>query len=436
VMIGGRAVLVVLAWLLVVALLATFGLVAMGEDLGDLWADLRLPLAVLGGCLGLLGLLLLGSAAVRMRNRHRRPLVRYQLVLSQADEATFEEVAAGCEQLVQTVRESLTERFIQGQPWLALESWFVPPSRRGETGTAALMLLCEPRVRENAMAALRRAYPDLSLRPDPACGDGEPLEFAQPGFVPGHVLRVRKTRHWALPIGTALRQYENSNARSTMAGIIRQQQHAGRLSCVRWCLLPAADQRDSRAAEKLEGLAGRFHNAARAGDVQQALQAAGGAMCFLELQAAVERRRVRGRWGRLRAESFSELQNACRQLFSPALSQRGANHLSERLMVFRQPLYRRRWARGEPPLLPDPSGATLVSPRELALLMELPSLGSEHALPLQRNTVPYLPIPTEVPRAGLVDLPQPEEDLPTAETAEEEEVVDAELVFDEEHARS
>jgi hypothetical protein len=434
VMIGARGVLVAMACLLVLALLAAFGLLAIGEDLGDLWADIRLPLAVLGGCLGLLALALLASAAVRIHNRYRRPLARYQLVLSQADEATFEEVAAACEQLVQTLRESLTERFMEGQPWLALESWFVPPARRGETGTAALMLLCEPRVRENAMAALRRAYPDLSLRPDPASGDAEPLEFAQPGFALGHVLRVRKSRSWALPIGTAGYQYENSNARSTMAGIIRQQQQAGRLSCVRWCVLPAADQLDSRAAEKLEGLAGRFHNAARAGDVQRALQAAGGAMCFLELQAAVERHRVRGRLGRSRAESFSELQNACRQLVSPALSHRGANHLSERLMVFRQRLYRRRWLRGEPPLLPDPSGATLVSPRELALLMELPSLGSEHALPLQRNTVPYLPIPTEVPRARLVELPLPDEDPPAMEAGEEE-VVDAELVFDEEPAR-
>jgi hypothetical protein len=436
-MIGGRGALLALAWLLLVALLTVFGLVAMGEDLGDLWADIRLPMAVLGGCLGLLGLMLLASAAVRVHNRYGRPLARYQLVLSQADEATFEEVAAACEQLVQTLRESLTERFIEGQPWLAFESWFVPPARDGETGTAALMLLCEPRLRENAMAALRRAFPDLSLRPDPASRDGKPLEFAQPGFRPGHVLRVCKSRHWALPIGTAARQYENSNARSTMAGIIRQQQHAGRLSCVRWCLLPAADSLDSRAAEKLEGLAGRFHNAARAGDVQRALESAGGAMCFLELQAAIERRRVRGRLGRTRDESFSELQNACRQLLSPAMSQRGANHLTERLMVFRQPLYRRRWTRGEPPLLPDPSGATLVSPRELALLMELPSLGSEHALPLQRNTVPHLPIPTEVPRAQLVELESPDGDRPTLETAEqaeeaeEEEVVDAELVPDE-----
>jgi hypothetical protein len=178
------------------------------------------------------------------------------------------------------------------------------------------------------------------------------------------------------------------------------------------------------------------HNAALAGDVQQALESAGGAMAFLELQAAVERRELAGRRGRARPESFNELQNACRRLLAPALSHRGANHLSERLMVFRQRLYRRRWARGEPPLLPDPTGSTLHSPRELALLMELPSLGSEHALPLQRNTVPHLPIPTELPRARMVELPssatraEPEHGDGDAEI----EVVDAELVWEEEPA--
>jgi hypothetical protein len=358
-------------------------------------------------------------------------------VLSQADEATFEEVAAACEQLVQTVRQSLTERFMEGQPWLAVESWFVPATRRGETGTAALMLLCGPRVRDNAMAALRRAYPDLSLRPDPASGDGEPLQFAQPGFVPGHVLRVRKTRPWALPIGTAGNQHENSNARSTMAGIIRQQQQAGRLSCVRWCIMPAADQLDSRAAERLVRIIpGDRHNAALAGDVQHALDSAGGAMSFLELQAAVEGRELPGRRGRPRPESFSDLQSACRRLLSPALSHRGANHLTERLMIFRQGLYRRRWTRGTPPLLPDLSGSTLVSPRELALVTELPSLGSEHALPLQRNTVPHLPVPTEVPRARMVELPTCTADTERREGQPEAgiEILDAEPVPEEEAA--
>jgi hypothetical protein len=434
VMVGARGPLLVFAGLLLVTLLAVLGLQLTGEDLGELWRDIALPVMVLAACLALVGLLALGCSAMRIRNRRRRPMARYQLVLSQADEATFEEVAAACEQLVQTLRQSLTERLTAGQPWLALESWFLPPQRTGETGTAALMLLCEPDTRAPALAALRRAYPDLSLRPGE---DGEPLEFGQPSFLPGHVLRVQKARSWALPIGSAGRRGEGSNARSTMAGIIRQQQQARRLSCVRWCVMPAADQLDSRAAERLARVLPRDrHNAALAGDVQQALESAGGAMAFLELQAAVERRELAGRRGRARPESFNELQNACRRLLAPALSHRGANHLSERLMVFRQRLYRRRWARGEPPLLPDPTGSTLQSPRELALLMELPSLGSEHALPLQRNTVPHLPIPTEVPRARMVELPScATEAAPEHEDAEVEvEVVDAELVWEEEAA--
>ena len=434
-MVGARGTLVALACLVMVGLLAIFGLRASGEDLSGLWADVALPLTVLGGCLGLMFLVLAAITVGRLRNRRRRPVARFQLVLSQADEATFEEVAAAYEQLVQMVRRSLTARLVDGQPWLALESWFVPATRPGETGTAALMLACDPQVRDGALAALRRAYPDLSLRADSARDDVQPLEFAQPAFVPGHVLRVSKSRSWALPIGAAAQRNAGSNARSTMAGIIRQQQQAQRLSCVRWCMLPAADQLDSRAAEKLAGRGDQRPDAARSGDVQAALQSAGGAMAFLELQAAVESREVAGRRGRTRAESFSELQNACRQLLAPALSHRGANHLSERLMVFRQGLYRRRWVRGEPPLLPDPTGSTLVSPRELAVLMELPSLGSEHALPLQRNTIPYLPVPTEVRRARIAQPPSPgHQDTQAADRHEEEEIVDAELVFEDEEA--
>ncbi len=429
-MVGARGPLLVLVGVLVACLLLVFALELAGESLSELWREIALPATVLAVGFALLPLFALATSVGRIRNRRRRALGRYQLVLSQADEASFEEVAAACEQLVQSLRQSLTRRIASGQPWLALESWFQPPQGAGETGTSALMLLCEPRSRESALAALRRAYPDLTLR---AGADGDPLELPQPSFVPGHVLRVRKARSWTLPIGAGGGAHERSSARSTMAGIIRQQQQARRLSCVRWCLMPAADQLDSRAAERLGHLAGERTNAALSADVQQALRSAGGAMGFLELQAAVERGQVPGRRGKARPESFGELQNACRQLVSPALSHRGANHLSERLMVFRQGLYRRRWSRGEPPLVPDPTGSTLVSPRELALVMDLPSLGSEHALPLQRNTVPQLPIPTDVPRARIVDLRLPLG--PTEARAEREaavEVVDTEVVWEEE----
>jgi len=428
---GARAALAGVSCLVVV-LLGVFALQAMGEDLGELWAGLALPLAILGIGLGAMCLVPGLLAVRRLRNRHRRAMARYQLVLSQADEATFEEAAAAYEQLVQTVRRSLTERLVNGQPWLALESWYVPPARLGETGTAALMVVCEPRTLHSALAALRRAYPDLSLRPDPASGGARPLEFVQPRFVPGHVLRVRKTRSWALPIGSAGRGGEGSDARATMTGIIRQQQQASRLSCVRWCLLPAGDQQDSRAADKLQDRRTERPDAARSRDVQAALQAAGGAMCYLEMQAGVERRQVADRRGKTREESFSELQNACRQLLAPALSHRGANHLSERVMVFRQGLYRRRWARAEPPLVPQPNGCTLMSPRELALLMELPSLGSEHALPLQRNTIPHLPLPPEVRRARQVELalPEPAAHAAASDDDEPEGEVDAEVVVE------
>lgn len=439
-MIGsGRLAFAVTATVVFITGLSVAALMLIGEDLGSLWREIRTPLLVLVGGFALVAVVLAATVCARIANRLRRPMVRYQLVVSQADEAIFDEVAAALEQLVQTVREAMVERFMAGQPWLAIESWFVPAEQPGETGTAAVMLLCQPHRRESAMAALRRAYPDLTLRPDPKSADGAPLEFVRPSFVPGHVLRVHKTRSWAHPISAGGHRHESSNARSTMADIIRQQQQAQRVSCVRWCILPAADQLDSRAAEKLARLA-RVPNAAHSGDIQQSLQSAGGAMSYLELQAAVVRREVTARRGQKRPESFSELQNLCRDLLAPALSQRGSNHLSERLMIFRQGLYQRRWARGEPPLLPSPGGKTLFSPRELALLMELPSLGSEHALPLQRNTVPHLPIPTEAPR-GTLQMPAPpleqadQDAVRQTLVAEGEEPIDAELVVEEEPTR-
>ena len=61
-----------------------------------------------------------------------------------------------------------------------------------------------------------------------------------------------------------------------------------------------------------------------------------------------------------------------------------------------------------------------------------------HALPLQRNTVPHLPIPTEVPRARTVELALPDEQEGDSAMLGEQrdvEIVDAELVFEEKAAR-
>jgi hypothetical protein len=364
------------------------GVGALPAGLGRVVEGLLRPAAAT-----LLAAVLAISAIVlrRWAHRCRRVVRRYRLDLAQADETTFEDAAAACEQLIQVIRTPRLRRVVSGQPWLAIEAWFLPPSSEGETGSAVLALVCEPRAREGALAALRHAYPDLRADDQLGLNVGEP----------DHVLRVRKARSWALPIGSEALRREGSNQRSTMAAIIRQQQHAALRSCVRWCVLPAAERQDSRATQRLERVGGSRPGAALTNDVAVASRSAGGAMAHLELQAAVWSGASTGRGG------FMRWQAACRELLAPALSQRGVNHLRERVMVARQLLYRRRWARAEPPFIPDRRLATLVSPRELAALMALPSLGSEHALPFARNTVPYLPVPVEVARARVVDLCMP-----------------------------
>jgi hypothetical protein len=195
-----------------------------------------------------------------------------------------------------------------------------------------------------------------------------------------------------------------------MATVIRQQQQVGSdglVSCVRWCLLPADESVDALAARRLRRLAdsSEQHNAAVSADVIAAQRGGGGALCFVELQSAVQR--APGS----QAGRYRDLQAVCRLLVSPALSMRGVNTLVERQMVLRQKLYRRRWARATPPVLPDQTGATLWFSGELGLFIELPSLGSEHDLPLTRNTVPHLPAPAALPRGQHRGLPLP----PTAE---------------------
>ena len=383
-MIRWREIAALLAPLIMVALLVLVTGMLTGA-MGELWDDVRTPLLVLGAMVSAVPLSVALMASTRTRARRTRQLTRYQLVLAQSDEATHGEVAAACEHLVQLLRVTLTERVRTGQPWLAIESWHVPSSCAGETGSAMLMLLCEPSLLDPALAALRRAFPNLTVRQDATGATARRYDGLR--FAAEHVLRVHKARDWVLPIGGATSHPEASNARSVMAAVVRQQQEVGRkgfTSCVRWCLLPADESVDRRVAIGLRRMAERTAtaNAAVSADVLEAQRGAGGALCFLELQAAVQSLRSGPR------RSYSELQAICRLLLSPALSQRGPNTLVERQMVIRQGLYRRRWERGEPPLLPDQRGATLMFASELALLLELPGLGAEHGLPLQRNTVP------------------------------------------------
>jgi hypothetical protein len=85
---------------------------------------------------------------------------------------------------VQVLRCTLTARICGGQPWLAIESWHMPSSRGGATGSATLMLLCEPVMLDPAVAALRRAFPNLGVRRDPR--SGEPCRYGDVALHPHH----------------------------------------------------------------------------------------------------------------------------------------------------------------------------------------------------------------------------------------------------------
>jgi len=395
--------------LFLAALVVGAGMMTGLDGLREMWREIR-PYAFAAAVISVLALASVAAMVVaRLRARKRREMARYQLMLGQADEATHDEVAAAAEALVQALRSTLVERVAGGQPWLAIESWHVPPTTPGETGSALLMMLCEPATLDPALAALQRAYPNLTVRCDPETGD--PARYEAPRFEAAHVLRVRKARDWVLPVGGATGSPDHSNARSVMATVIRQQQKVGKdglVSCVRWCLLPADESVDALAARRLRRMAEstEHHNTAVSADVTEAQRSGGGALCFVELQSAVHAPADR------RAARYGDLQAVCRLLVSPALSMRGVNTFVERQMVIRQGLYRRRWARATPPVLPDQTGATLWFAGELGLFIELPSLGSEHDLPLARNTIPYLPAPSGLPRGqhrGLAMPPTQEE---------------------------
>jgi hypothetical protein len=418
------------------------------NDLAGTWRDVRQPLLLLAALLGGLAFGVGVMSVMRIRARAARDLGRYEILLAQADEATGDEVWRTCDTLVKTVRTTLLSRIFSGQPWIAFEIWHDPPRQPGETGQSTLMLLCEPMMVGRVIGTLRRISPNMSVRHQ----GGQPRRYGAPNFTPDHVLRVHKAREWQLPITDPKSGGGKSNARSSMASIMRAQQQLGTegfASCVRVCIMPAEGSMDRLAARRLRQMADRAGgpNAAVSSDIMQAQKAGGGTISFVEVQSAIQdvasprpaaptgregrhlRRQAAGqpatwaargrqRWARWRARgdgdlrqwTFADLQTLCQGLLAPAMSDAAANTLTERFVYARQGLYQRRWPRATPPLIPDQDGSTAMWPIELAMLIEPANLASEFDLPVERHCVPNLPAPRGLPRATMLDLPRVPDD--------------------------
>jgi hypothetical protein len=100
------------------------------------------------------------------------------------------------------------------------------------------------------------------------------------------------------------------------------------------------------------------------------------------------------------------------RIAAPLTSHRGENRLQRRRMILRRGLYRRRFPRAYPPLLPSTGWGrhpNLFSVTELAHMLAVPSARLK-TVPVRRNSVPRLPAPPDVPHTGRYRMPSPDDD--------------------------
>jgi hypothetical protein len=91
----------------------------------------------------------------------------------------------------------------------------------------------------------------------------------------------------------------------------------------------------------------------------------------------------------------ADTREACKSIAAAVQSRRGENRLHRRWMVVRRGLYRRRFPRAVPPVVP--SFRSLVSAAEVAHLFAVPSARMK-GVPVRRVTLPRIPAPPEVTR--------------------------------------
>src|SRR6202035_1018446 len=175
-------------------------------------------------------------------------------------------------------------------------------------------------------------------------------------------------------------------------------------SLVRFQLIPASEQLEDRARQRLERHERHQHRRQHHDRHGTSL------LDQAEMRSAVEVRH--------RGMFYVEIQigssdwETCNRIASSLVARRGENHLHRRYMVIRQRLYRRRFPSAYPPLLPPASMRNLVSGAELVHLLELPSARMK-GVPVRRLTIPRMPAPPDAFRATDSDPPAVPEGAPS-----------------------
>jgi hypothetical protein len=334
-----------------------------------------------------LAALMLLLVARRVRRRARREYALYELHLSTHDQAKGQDLEDMVEQIANHVRVWLFERIRNGQPYLAIELICgVKPDNGGPMEMEwSINVRCEPATAAALDGAISATYPDVRLG---RIHGEQPLP--RPGMLrePGCLMRFRKERSFVY----SLIAPGEEQASAPLEQIARAQVAVGAPTVVRFQLTPTP--------VGFEALARRLYRRRENKLVRQerwGLPAGGLTSTFnrAEMRAA-ERTQNRSLFW-LEAVVAADTPEACKTVAAAAQSRRGENRLHRRWMTVRQGLYRRRFPRALPPLIP--SWRSLVSAAEVAHLLELPSARMK-GVPIRRIPLPRIPAPPELIRGS------------------------------------
>jgi hypothetical protein len=341
------------------------------EATAAVWRAVRVPVLLAALVLALL-------LGLRIRARHRRRYVRHWLLPYRADEATPDQVRRLIESCHQMTLRRWWQRLLSGQPSLGLELHAIPD----EGGNRVrLTLACpdEPGLAEALDGRLVACYRDSRLIEE----DGEPHSV-------GQLIRLKKRRSFTIRLETPDR-YDQS----LVDGLVATMSAAGVPCTVQYALTPAPASFDRFARWLFRSEERQLEQArvrAEGGDpgvrsevAQQELE--GG----LELQ----HRPLFFADLRVSAPSYATARRVAGAIRGGSS---GENRLVERRIRLRRRLYVQRMTRALANPLPSWSRG-VVSSSELAGLWHLPSPFVK-GVRIERSSVPRVPAPPEIRRAG------------------------------------
>lgn len=346
-------------------------------------------LVVLWAGTGVLMVVVLPGVVVsrRLRARRSRRYAYYEIVHSMHDEAFTRDVEDGMEALAHAIRETPGRRLLHGQGHI---SWIMTKMLIDGEPDFKILLELEPRHAKTVDAVLASVWPDVRLGHGHT---GDPVPLSRGGLIePGRLLRYRKQRpfYYALtPMAETGREFR---APSEAIGKMLTST-PGDYAIVRLQLTPMLQWLEGFARWR----AHREQNRVERGSLWGLADAGLKDTVRHEEFTQTARRVVDSSLFSLEAQVAAPTLKDALRVGAALSAPRGSNRLHRRVMVVRERLYKRRFTRAQGPLFPTLSGRSLVSSREIAHLVELPTARMKN-VPLHRLPLPRVPMPPEVMR--------------------------------------